>query len=219
MDAKFICPIHGEQTMTLDNLIRGHKCKDCSYEYRADVMRHNINYVENCIESIKGNKWLNKEEYRNATVRNLRIQCCCGNVFTTSLVNYKDHGVNTCFSCSCKMSSGEKRIRDFLELNKINFIKEKRFEDCRDIKPLPFDFYLPESNLIIEFDGQQHFEETYYMDYETTKKHDVIKNQYREDNNIDILRTPYWEGNNIEDIIATKLNLQVKDIVSSHMKV
>ena len=75
------------------------------------------------------------------------------------------------------------------------------------------------NNLIIEFDGRQHFESVYNRDYETTKRHDAIKNQYCQDNNIDILRIPYWDEDNIESIIINKLNLQVKDIVSSHMKV
>lgn len=92
-------------------------------------------------------------------------------------------------------------------LNEIDFEQEKRFYDCRDVKPLPFDFYLPQYNLIIEFDGQQHFREVYNRDFETTKKHDEIKNKYCEDNDIDLLRIPYWDGNDIEKIISTKLNL------------
>lgn len=94
-----------------------------------------------------------------------------------------------------------------MNLNKIVFIREKRFDDCRDVKPLPFDFYIPENNLIIEFDGRQHFEKIYNRDYETTKRHDTIKNQYCKDNNIGILRIPYWDEDNIENIITTKLNL------------
>lgn len=207
MDIEFICPIHGRQTMMLDNLIRGHKCKDCSYEYRGENMRYDIEYVNKYINSINGNKLLNPEDYKGIYTRNLNIQCFCGNVYTTSFGNYKHANVTTCFSCSCKESTGEERIRKFLELNGIDFVQEKRFDDCRDVKPLPFDFYVPKNNLIIEFDGAQHFKETYHMDYETTKRHDDIKNQYCKDNNINLLRIPYWEGNNIESIIATKLNL------------
>lgn len=39
-------------------------------------------------------------------------------------------------------SKGERQIKEFLLNNSINFIQEKRFEDCRDKNPLPFDFYL-----------------------------------------------------------------------------
>lgn len=207
MDIEFVCPVHGKQRMVFDNFIHGHKCKDCSYEYRGENLRYDIEYVKEYIESINGNKLLNPEDYEGVYVRNLNIRCSCGKVYTTSFGNYKYANVTTCLSCSCKMSNGEKRIKDFLEFNKVNFVQEKRFEDCRDVKPLPFDFYLPELNLIIEYDGEQHFGKVYNRDYETTKKHDEIKNQYCKDNNIYLLRIPYWKENNIEDIITTKLNL------------
>lgn len=208
MDAHFICPKHGEQIMMLDNLIHGHRCIDCSYEERGNNLKNDIDYVKECIESVNGNKLLNPEDYKDTTMRNLDILCSCGNVFTTSFSNYTKYGVNTCYSCSCKESVGEKRIREFLESCSINFEQEKRFDDCRDVKPLPFDFYLPNYNMIIEFDGQHHFEEIHNRtDYETTKRHDSIKNKYCENNNINLLRIPYWEGNHIKEILTKELNL------------
>lgn len=219
MNAHFICPKHGEQTMMLENIIHGHKCKACSYEERGDDLKHDTKYVEDCVNSINGNKLLNPEDYKDMVTRNLNIRCSCGSIFTTSFSNYMNHNVTTCYSCSCAESSGEEIIRKFLTSYKIDFVQEKRFEDCRDSKPLPFDFYIPENNLIIEFDGEQHFRNVCNWDYETTKRHDEMKNQYCKDKGIDILRIPYWEINNIENIIAKKLNLWVKDIVSSHMKV
>lgn len=207
MDVHFICPKHGEQTMILDNLIRGHKCIDCSYEERGSNLKHDIEYVKECIESVNGNKLLNPEDYQDTHMRNLNILCSCGNVFTTSFSNYTKHGVNTCFSCSCKESVGEKRIHEFLELHNIAFEQEKRFEDCRDVKPLPFDFYLPEYNTIIEFDGNHHFEENGLGNHEITKQHDAMKNEYCDSHNIHLVRIPYWDGNRIEEILTKELNL------------
>lgn len=207
MNVDFICTKHGKQTIMLDNLIRGHGCKMCAYEYTGSVLKHDIQYVKEYIESINGNKLLNPEDYKDTSVRNLNIQCSCGNIFTTSFSNYSKCGVNTCYSCSCKESVGEERIRKYLESNTINFIQEKRFDDCRDNRTLPFDFYLPEYNLIIEFDGRHHFEEKGRGNHEVTAKHDEIKNQYCKNKNISLLRIPYWEGDNIEAIIAKQLNL------------
>lgn len=207
MDVEFICHKHGIQTMMLDNFIRGHKCKPCSYEERGNNLRHDIQYVKEYIENVNGNKLINPEDYEGTLIQNLNIQCSCGNVFTTSFTNYSRHNVNTCFSCSCKESLGEQRIRKFLESINVCFEQEKRFDDCRDVKPLPFDFYIPKNNLIIEFDGKHHFEETGFGNHESTKRHDKIKNQYCNDNGIDLLRIPYWNGNDIEKIISDKLNL------------
>lgn len=207
MSIGFIYPKHGKQTMILDNLLHGHQCRDCSYEERATYLRHDVEYVREYIENINGNKLLNPEDYKDTFTRNLNIQCSCGNIFTTSFSNYSKHGVHTCYSCSCKESVGEERIRNYLEFNKIEFVQEKRFDDCRDNKPLPFDFYLPQFNLIIEFDGKHHFEETGRGNHASTAIHDKIKNEYCKTHNITLLRIPYWEGNNIEEIITKQLNL------------
>lgn len=208
MDVRFDCPKHGVQIMMLDNLIHGHGCWDCSYETRFDNVRHSVEYIKECIESINGNKWLNQNDYKNSTTRNLEILCSCGNIFTTSFSNYYRHNVVTCYSCSCKENSGEEKVRRFLEDREIDFEQEKRFDDCRDIKPLPFDFYLPEYNLCIEFDGQHHFENIRNRnDLEWVQNHDKIKNQYCKDNGINLLRIPYWKGHDIESIVAEKLNL------------
>lgn len=208
MNVDFICLKHGKQTMMLDNLIRGHECRVCSYEERAKNLRNDIGYVQDRVESVNGNKLLNPEDYMDSFTRNLNIRCKCGNIFTTSFHNYDRYGVDTCFSCSCKESSGEERIRKFLESCEVEFVQEKRFVDCRDKKPLPFDFYLLKYNLCIEFDGQHHYQPVFgQKHHEITIEHDNIKNQYCKENNINLLRIPYWEGNNIEDIISKQLNL------------
>lgn len=89
-----------------------------------------------------------------------------------------------------------------------NFIHQHKFEDCKDKKCLPFDFYLPDFNLCIEFDGEQHYKPKFGMDnFIQTQKHDKIKNEYCESHNIELLRVPYWEGSNSESIIKNKLNI------------
>lgn len=208
MDVKFICKKHGVQSMMLDNLSRGHKCICCSYEERGNNLRHSVEYVKSIIEGRNNNKLLNYEDYSGSNVHNLKIECgSCGNVYMTSFSDYTNNEQIRCKSCANKESIGERRIREFLSNNEINFEQEKTFEDCRNIHRLPFDFYLPKYNLIIEFDGQHHFYETGRGNYESTKKHDEIKNHYCKDHNINLLRIPYWEGNNIEKIISKQLNL------------
>ena len=97
----------------------------------------------------------------------------------------------------CMSSKGEKEIYNFLTNNNILFIQQKRFIDCRNILPLPFDFYLSVYNLCIEFDGQQHFKEVKIFGgkekFKQTQKHDKIKNDYCSKNNINILRIAYDE--------------------------
>ena len=56
-----------------------------------------------------------------------------------------------------RMSWGESRINSYLLRKNIEFVWQKRFKDCRDKNTLPFDFYLPKYNLIVESDGEQHY--------------------------------------------------------------
>lgn len=208
MDISYICPKHGIQTVSLDNFRVGHKCFACSYEKRFYASKLDANYVESIIDSINGNKWLNKSEYTNCMERNLKIKCKCGNTYTTSFVNFYRHGVNRCHQCSLKESSGELKIRKYLEGRGFLFEQEKRFSDCRDKKALPFDFYLPSKGICIEFDGQQHYTSKFGTKaFEQTKKHDEIKNKYCSDNNLTLIRIPYWDGNNVETILNEKLKI------------
>lgn len=116
----------------------------------------------------------------------------------------------------CNESKGEKVIRSYLENNRIEFIQEHRFSNCRHKLPLPFDFYIPDYNLCIEFDGRQHFESFDHFGGENelkiTQKRDKIKNDYCKDNGINLLRIPYWELDNIEKILDEELAGLKKDL-------
>ena len=46
----------------------------------------------------------------------------------------------------------------------IIFLPQHRFKDCVDKIPLPFDFYLPDYNTCIEFNGIQHYKPKEYFD-------------------------------------------------------
>lgn len=208
MAVKIYCEKHGEQEVSLMAILNSEAgCPKCANERVAAKNTLDKNYVKQYIDSINGNELLNKEDYKSTKIYNLNIRCSCGNVFTTSFDCYTK-GVQRCYSCSCRESLREREIRNLLENYKIEHIQEYKFEDCRDTLPLPFDFYLPNYNLCIEFDGQHHYHPVFgEKHYETTIKHDKIKNQYCKDNNINLLRIPYWDGNDIEEIITKQLNL------------
>ena len=108
-------------------------------------------------------------------------------------------------------SLGERKIERFLKENDIRFEKQYIIKKCKFKRYLPFDFYLSDYNLLIEYDGKQHFEiSDYFGGYESfidTKIRDTIKNIYCQNNNIDLLRIPYWDYKNIENILVNKLKL------------
>ncbi len=108
-----------------------------------------------------------------------------------------------------KKSKGSKKIANFLESNNIHYFIEYKFKECRNILPLPFDFYLPDYNICIEYDGKQHFEIIKHyggeVEFELTKKRDGIKNIFCINNNIRLLRIPYYNLKNIEKILEEQL--------------
>jgi very-short-patch-repair endonuclease len=104
-------------------------------------------------------------------------------------------------------SKGENKISKILDEKNVKFIREKRFKDCRDKLPLPFDFYLPEYNTCIEYDGTQHYYEIkHWNDLNYVKKHDKMKNDYCEEQEINLLRIKY-NNNKIEKTILDFITL------------
>lgn len=151
--------------------------------------------------------------------RMYRCKCDCGNEITTSSICLT--GGHTS-SCGCLISYWNMHIDKWLTENSINHVSECPvvIDDVR----YRFDFYLPDYNLFIEYDGEQHYVAPRYYGnnikrnqqlLKTTQEHDKIKNDYCKNNNINILRIPYWETKNIETIISNHLQrLNEKGIVA-----
>lgn len=106
-------------------------------------------------------------------------------------------------------SKGERKIKQILEKNDVNYFYEYRFNDCRNELPLPFDFYLPDFKTCIEYDGIQHFEIIEHFGGENSfierRLKDEIKNKYCKDKKINLIRISHNNYDNIEKIIKNEL--------------
>ena len=148
--------------------------------------------------------------YNNSREKKQIICKKCNSCFQSDLHDLLSAKGRKCPYCFDE-SRGEKEIRVFLEANgyakNIDFFKEKRFEQCKDKNTLPFDFYLPKLNLLIEYQGEQHYSSRFggKTDLEATKKHDKIKKEFAIKNNIKLLEIPYWEFKNIKEILHENL--------------
>lgn len=135
---------------------------------------------------------VNKEVPSESNQRTWECKCDCGNiVYRTS------HELKRFYSCGClqNKSALEVFVKNLLDNNNIECVPQKRFEDCRDIFTLPFDFYLPKYNCCIECDGIQHFEPVEHFggeeQFKVRQRHDQIKTNYCLLNNIKLIRLPY----------------------------
>ena len=145
------------------------------------------------------------EEYKTGKTKIFHKCLICGNtwaVIPNSILNG-----NGC--PHCKFSHGEKAVEAFLAENKINYIPQKRFSDCRDKRSLPFDFYLPELNIAIEYNGRQHYESIEAFGGEKQlhlqRHHDWLKRKYCRDKGITLITISYDED--VEKILLEKKQL------------
>lgn len=211
---RYKCSKHGECETKVYTLILGHGCTHCSHEENATKARKSPDEVYD--EFLQyGGVLLNKNEYIGWNYKNLQVVCKeCGETFTTSYSSFMIRDGQRCPKCSSNISRGENEIRRILEQRGIEFTMQHRFEDCRTTIPLPFDFYLPQYNTCIEYDGEGHYlpiprggisDEEASNVLDGIKHRDIIKSTYCKDHNIDLIRIPYWEFANIEEILNTNL--------------
>ncbi len=116
-----------------------------------------------------------------------------------------------------RMSKGERHIAHFLTKHNIIFIVQHTFADLKALDnttPLRYDFYLPNENILIEFDGPHHIEPTTYpgttrdsavITHERTVTYDIMKNDYAKKKGMQIIRIPFKELKNIYQILQTIL--------------
>lgn len=130
----------------------------------------------------------------------LEFECSCGNKFTTSISSFQN-GKIRCEKCAKSISYYEDCFKKFLESLNIEYIHQYSLNQCRDILPLPFDFYVVKDKFLIEIDGEGHYypcnfnhitDDKARLSFELTKKHDEIKNTFCYENNIPLLRIPYY---------------------------
>lgn len=149
-------------------------------------------------QSIHGEKYNYSEvEYINATTK-IKIICDKhGPFYQTPNNHINRHNIHGKGCPSCQSSKNVIEIGKILTTKDINYIQEYKFNDCRNIRPLPFDFYLPKYNVCIEYDGEFHFMavENYITEenVKATQQRDQIKNEYCLTNNIPLLRIRYDE--------------------------
>lgn len=113
-----------------------------------------------------------------------------------------------CPRCRRKISKGESKIQAWLEKNKINFIQQKALDAEKITRRQKFDFFLPDYNLAIEYNGEQHYidKKDRFDSLEKTQQRDRQKQNYCLKEGIELLIIPYWEYSNVEKILNSKFN-------------
>ena len=163
-------------------------CKSCDLiksekSYKEKILDRNLNVIE---------------KYKGSKSKILHKCDICNNEWLA-----RPNDISFGVGCpNCSSSKGEKVIGSYLKRMGIEYESEKVFKDLPSHR---FDFYIEDLNIIVEFDGIQHFEPVEFFggeeSFEVIKKNDSIKNDYCEISNIKLIRISYKEFDIIENII------------------
>ena len=181
-----ICKKHGEFLQRPNDHLNGYECSKCF----GGVKLSQEEFIKRAI-IIHENKYdYSKVIYEKGHSKIIILCKEHGKFEQTPSSHMQGHGCP-----SCKSSRGESCIRNFLTYRDIKFGEQKTFDDCKYRSLLKFDFYLPDFNACVEFDGIQHFKPVEHFGGEETFKEqqikDNIKNEFCIKNSMKLLRIPY----------------------------
>jgi hypothetical protein len=208
---KIICKEHGEFEQRPDcHITQKQGCFKCGVINGHKKQLHDTNIFIEKSKKIHGDKFdYSKTQYiKDKTM--LIITCPKHGDFKQRANNH----LNGDGCPTCKSSKGELYIESILIEKNISYVRQHTFYDCKNIKQLPFDFYLPELNMCIEYDGRHHFECIDLWGGEENlnyiKTNDKIKENYCLNNNISLVRISYKDDLRIKLINEiTKINKKI----------
>jgi hypothetical protein len=194
--------------VSLSNIIAGQGCPYCANKRSSEENNLLVKFPEICFDWDFDKNEISPFELLPSSNKKVWWKChvCKNEWFTT--INSRTGKTKT--GCpKCASSKGEKILKDYLDYNNIEYMTQYKFKDCKNIRPLPFDFSIFYNNklvMVIEYDGELHYRPYHKMknSYEKLiyrQNNDAIKTKYCEDNNIKLLRIPYWDKNKISEIL------------------
>ena len=217
---KIICPIHGVFEQTPNSHLQGKGCQKCGHEatneknrglIRSEEIKKklcelsrkytNRNYTNNFgrkkgtlgytsesfiakVKKMYGDKYIfDKIEYRGAT-KNIEVICPKHGSFPITPAHLLEG--RSCPKCNC--SKLEEEIKELLTENNIEYVEQYKNKGLRRLK---IDFFLPQYNIGIECQGEQHFMVVEHFggeeDYKKRVDRDLRKKQYCKELGINLI--------------------------------
>lgn len=220
LNYKIIAPIYKEHSR---NAYWKCKCLFCGSEFEITTADFNYGVKHKCPkcfdgvlkipgshsgrtpEDLTGQKFGMLTAIEYAGDRKWKCLCECGNISYHRADTLKDGNV---ISCGCISSKGEWKIGSLLKELNIEYYPQKTFDSCRfpNTNALAkFDFYLEELNILIEYNGIQHYEyreETSGWNtkenFEITQYRDQFKINWCKENNIKLIIIPYTDFDKLD---------------------
>lgn len=182
------CKKHGDFPQSPSKHINGRGCPKCAKEKLANLFRKPFNKFVEESKKIHGGKYeyIDDGSYRNAHSK-IRIICPIHGEFIQIAGDHLNgHG------CSkCNESRLEVAMRNYLDAHGIKYKEQVKSDTFCWLKKQSLDFYLPEHNVAIECQGEQHFKAVEFFggdeEFKKTVERDKRKKKLCEENFVNIV--------------------------------
>lgn len=205
------CPIHGDFEQKPNDHLTGYGCNKC----RPNTPLTQTEFLKR-VYKIHGDRYdYSLTIYKNRVTK-IDILCYKHGLFQPRAENH----LRGTGCPKCKSSQGELKITSLLNELNIEFVFQKTYENCKSNKGriLRYDFYIPSYNLLIEYQGEQHYQIPYKTFgglsknqaedlFKRTQENDLLKKEFALDNEIGFLEISFDQYKNIDNILKQRLNI------------
>ena len=188
------------------NMLSGTGCNECGNKKIGEKLTKPFLQFKEELYNINPNVIILGEYIKQSS--HIRVKCnVCNHEWSplgTSLLSG--------FGCPmCANSHGEKRIDKYLHDLNIKHAHQKEYNGLYGSRGglLSYDFYLPDYNLLIEYQGEYHdgtAGNQTQADFERQVLHDQLKKEYANNNNIELMEIWYYDYDEIENILNHYFN-------------
>ena len=184
------CPIHGVFRQTPNNHLGGYGCPKCADDAASARMKSNHEAFLKLARKVHGGRYQYPQTYETA-ITPMKIVCPAHGLFLQMPTKHvQGQGCPVCTE-----SSGERFVALALDRMGIRYVRQKRFLTCRDTRPLRFDFFIPKLTVLVEYDGQQHFQTIDHWggdeSFKQVVRRDSIKTTWAKRNGYRLIRILY----------------------------
>jgi glutaredoxin len=196
---KYRCKVCGlEHEAKPPNLLTGCGCPRCGNKSKSDKqIKTNSQFISE-LQNINPNITPLSEYKGNKT--NILLQCDkCGNQWYAMPINLLRNDSKATGCPHCLKSHGEQFISNWLDKHNIEYKQWKTFDGLVGVggKKLSYDFFIPKSNKLIEYQGEYHDNSARLQTesgFVKQKEHDLRKSNYAKCHGFDLLEIWYFDN-------------------------
>ena len=175
------------------NFLKGARCWNCFVEKEKGAKKKTNYQFKQEVYDLVGDEYEFLDDYVDSKTKIRVKHNKCGNIYEVA-----PHHFSEGHRCPyCTNSKGEDIINNILKVLGIKYDYQKTFDNLKDINLLSYDFFIPDQNILIEYQGIQHYQPFDYFGgedkFKVQQKHDKMKADYAKEHDYTLITIPYTE--------------------------